>query len=164
MKENGISIAGIFPRILAAFCLLRTVCFAANDDFSRFCPLPTLTGKGYVAFTGEITRLSLERNNHVTAHVHVRNIYRRDSQLSSVTVINAIERAPSCDHQHKLEDVRLWVAKRHSSGFLTAVASLPVTMRMVDEVLKALPGMDQFLSVLTCDFTEIARFFTEHFV
>ena len=144
MKEERISIAGIFPRILVAICLLRTVCFAANDDFSRFCPLPTFTGKGYVAFTGEITRLSLEKNNHVTAYVHVRNVYRRDSQLSSVTVINAIERAPSCDHQHKVEDVRLWVAKRHSSGFLTAVASLPVTMRMVDKVLKALPGMIEF--------------------
>jgi len=149
MKEKGISITGVFPRILAAFCLLRTVCFAASDEFSRFCPLPTFTGKGYVAFTGEITRLSLEKNNHVTAHVHVRNVYRRDSQLSNVTVINAIERAPSCDHQHKLEDVRLWVAKRHSSGFLTAAASLPVTMRMVDEVLKALPGMNKFKCVMS---------------
>ena len=150
MKEKRISVTGIFPRILVAFYLLRTVCFAANDEFSRTCSLPTLTesGKGYVAFTGEITRLSLERNNHVTAHVHVRNVYRRDSQLSSVTVINAVERAPSCDHQHKLEDVRLWVAKRHSSGFLTAIASLPVTMRMVDEVLKALPGMDKFKCVM----------------
>ena len=123
---------------------MRTVCFAANDEFSRVCPLPTFTGKGYVAFTGEITRLSLEKNSHVTANVHVRNVYRRDFQLGNVTVINAIERASSCDHQHKLEDVRLWVAKRHSSGFLTAVASLPVTMRMVDKVLRALPGMDKF--------------------
>lgn len=140
--------AGIFLQILAVFCLLRTVCFAANGDLSRFCPLPTFTGKGYVAFTGEITRLFLEKNNHITAQIHVRNVYRRDSQLSSVTVINAIERASSCEHQHKIEDVRLWVAKRHSSGFLTAVASLPVTMRMVDEVLKALPGMNKFKYVV----------------
>ena len=136
--------AGIFLQILAVFCLLRTFCFAANGDLLRFCPLPAFTGKGYVAFTGEITRLFLERNNHVTAQIHVRNVYRSDSQLSSVTVVNTIERASSCEHQHKVEDVRLWVAKRHSSGFLTAVASLPVTMRMVDEVLKALPGMNKF--------------------
>lgn len=140
--------AGIFLRILVALCILRTVCYAANGDFTRYCRLPTFTGKGYVAFTGEITRLFLEKNNHITAHVHVRNVYRRDAQLSSVTVINAIERAFSCEHQHKLEDVRLWVAKRHSSGFLTAVASLSVTMHMVDEVLKALPGMNNFKCIV----------------
>lgn len=145
--------ARIFLQILAALCLLRTLCLAANGDLTiaRFCPLPAFTGKGYVAFTGEITRLFLERNNHVTAQVHVRNVYRSDLQLSSVTVINAIERASSCDHQHKLEDVRLWVAKRHSSGFLTAVASLPVTMNMVDEVLKALPGMSKLNINIVCN-------------
>ena len=134
-----ISMAGIFLKTLVAFCLLRTVSEASNGDFKESCTFPTFSGEGYLAFTGKITSL-FRQHNHITVLVRVLSVYRRDSQLSSFSVINAVERATSCGHQHKQGDVRLWVTKRHSSGMLTAIASLPVTMHMVDEVLKALPG------------------------
>ena len=142
-----ISMAGIFLKTLVAFCLLRTVSEASNGDFKESCTFPTFSGEGYLAFTGKITSL-FRQHNHITVLVRVLNAYRRDSQLSSfsVSVINAVERTTSCGHQHKQGDVRLWVTKRHSSGMLTAIASLPVTMHMVDEVLKALPGTYDYLS------------------
>ena len=130
--------AGIFLQILATFCLLRTVC-EASDGGS--CVLPAFSGKGHLAFTGKITSLFRRRHDRIMVLVHARNVYRRDAQHSSVSLINSVERATSCGHQHKQGDLRLWVAKRHSSGMLTAIASLPVTMYMVDKVLKALPGM-----------------------
>lgn len=133
--------AGIFLQTIAAFFLLRTVCNASNGGFIRPCTLPAFSGKGHLAFTGTITSLFRQSHDRITVLVHVRNVYRRDALLNNFTVINAVERATSCDHQHKQGDVRLWITKRHSSGMLTAIASLPVTMYMVDEVLKALPGM-----------------------
>ena len=132
--------ARIFLQTLVAFCLLRTVCKASNGDLTASCALPTFSGKE-LAFTGKISTLFRQSHGHITALVHVRNIYRRDGQLNRFAVINAVDRAASCrGYQHKQGDTRLWVAKRHSSGMLTAIASLPVTMHMVDEILQALPG------------------------
>lgn len=140
-KNTGIHMAGIFVQILAIFFSVWTICEASvGDDVTESCVIPTLSGKGYVAFTGKITTLFHQTHDRITVLVHVANVYRRDANLNSFSVINAVERAASCGHQHKQGDLRLWVTKRHSSGMLTAVASLPVTMQMVDKVLKALPG------------------------
>lgn len=134
--------ARIFLQTLVAFCLLRTVCEASNGDLTASCALPSFSGKE-LAFTGKITTLFRQSHGHITALVHVRNIYRRDAQLNRFSAINAVDRAASCgDYQHKQGDSRLWVVKRHSSGMLTAIASLPVTMHMVDKILQALPGKD----------------------
>ena len=140
-KNTGIHMAGIFVQILAIFFSVWTICEASvGDDVTESCVIPTLSGKGYVAFTGKITTLFHQTHDRITVLVHVANVYRRDANLNSFSVINAVDRAASCGHQHKQGDLRLWVTKRHSSGMLTAVASLPVMMQMVDKVLKALPG------------------------
>lgn len=133
--------ARIFLHALAAFCLLGTVCVASNDDFVVPCALPTFSGKGYLAFTGKITSLFREANGRIMVLVRVRNVYLKDDKLNAISVINAVERATSCgSYQHKQGDTRLWVTKRHSSGMLTAIASLPVSSKMVNQVLRSLPG------------------------
>ena len=140
-KNTGIHMAGIFVQILAAFFSVWTICEASvGDDVTESCVIPTLSGKGYVAFTCKMTTLFHQTHDRITVLVHVDNVYRRDANLNSVSAISAVERAASCGHQHKQGDLRLWVTKRNSSGMSTAVASLPVTIQMVDNVLKALPG------------------------
>ena len=139
-KNTRIHMAGIFVQILAAFFSVWTICEASRgDDVTESCVIPAFSGKGYVAFTCKMTTLFNQTHDRITILVHVDNVYRRDANLNSVSAINAVERAASCGRQHKQGDLRLWVTKRHSSG-ITAVASLPLTMQMMDNVLKALPG------------------------
>ena len=133
--------AQIILQTFAALFLLAFVLKASDGVSSKTCALPTLSGNKYSAFTGKITALFRQSNGRTTALVQVLNVYRRDTQLKSFAVINAIDRSNSCGkHQHKQGDARLWITKRHSSGMLTGTASLPVTMEMVDQVLEALPG------------------------
>ena len=140
-KNTGIHMEGIFVQILAAFFSVWTICEASvGDDVTESCVIPARSGKGFVAFTCKMTTLFKQTDDRITVLVHVDNVYRRDAKLTSVSAINAVERAASCGHQHKQGDLRLWVTKQNSSGMFTAVASFPVTMQMVDNVRKALPG------------------------
>ncbi|XP_044177946.1 uncharacterized protein LOC122960114 [Acropora millepora] len=133
--------AKIVLQTFTAFSLLGTICKTPVDAVRpETCRLPTLSGSEYSAFTGKITALFRQSNGRSTALVRVLNVYRRDAQLKSSAIINAIDQALLCGrHQHRQGDTRLWITKRHSSGMLTGITSLPVTMELIDQVLEAIP-------------------------
>ena len=113
-----------------------------SDPFTRSCPaLPDISGYGHLAFEGVITSLVPERSGHLSAVVRVGKIYQGASDLRSVESIKQIQRAYSCGHLHRVGDTRIWVAKRHSGGGLTAKASLAKLQDNVVEVQKRLKGM-----------------------
>lgn len=134
--------AKIVLQTFTAFSLLVTICKTPVDAVRpETCRLPILSGSEYSAFTGKITALFRQSNGRSTALVRVLNVYRRDAQLKSSAIINAIDQALLCGrHQHRQGDTRLWITKRHSSGMLTGITSLPVTMELIDQVLEAIPG------------------------
>lgn len=144
--------AKIVLQTLTAFSLLGTICKTPVDAVGpETCRLPILSGNEYSAFTGKITALFRQSNGRTTALVRVLNVYRRDAQLKSSAIINAIDQALLCGrHQHRRGDTRLWITKRHSSGMLTGITSLPVTMELIDQVLEAIPG-NHCKQIVICD-------------
>lgn len=126
-------------------CFLWTAAIAV--PLTHKCQnLPKLTGHGFLAFTGNITQLAVESTQHLTADVRIGKVHQDDAFLQRNEVeIRRVDEALSCRHQHEVGDRRLWVVKRHSSGHLTAVASLQVTPYNVLNVLRSLPGMINIL-------------------
>lgn len=115
---------------------------AISDPFTRSCPsLPSFTGQGTYAFEGTITNLLRDASGYQTAEVRVGKIYKGASDLAAFETIRDLQRAYTCGHLHRVGDVRLWVVSRHSSGRLTAKASLANLNVNVREIELRLRGM-----------------------
>ena len=129
---------------IGLFLVFRTD--AISDPFTRSCPsLPPFTGREIYAFEGTITTLLRERTGHLTGEVRVGKIYQGAKDLAVFESVREIQRAYTCGHLHRVGDVRLWVVKRHSSGRLTAKASLANLKVNIDEVKRRLQGRTKVL-------------------
>lgn len=138
---------GMIYKLFFLELLLVVTSNGVSDPFTRSCPaLPDFTGQGHLAFQGVTTSL-IPESSHLTAVVRVSKIYQGANDLRSVESIKQIQRAYSCGHQHRVGDTRIWVVKRHSSGALTAKASLANLQDNVDEVLNRLKGKFKMLSL-----------------
>lgn len=130
----------IFKLVFLAL-FLRFETDAISDPFTRSCPpLPSFYNQRIYAFQGKIENLVRDAGGDLTAEIRVGIIYKGAAELAAFETIQGLGNAYSCGHSHRVGDMRLWVASRHSNGKLIALASVTVWYVNVEEVKQLVQG------------------------
>lgn len=154
----------IFKLVFLAL-VLRFETDAISDPFTRSCPpLQPFSKERLYAFEGKITNLLRDGSGYLTAEVRVLKIYKGTANLAAFETLQELQNAYSCGYFHRVGDVRLWVATRHSNGRLAArasVANLDVNILEVQQLLRGKIDIELIKSLEIINYESVKFSFDE---